>query len=132
MERMRTKRRRRRGRRKDLRSGREKRKGSKAAEGRTGRWFLWFCYGVRGRVFRDMRRACLPWRTGFLGEDYGTGAKVDNLRRLSKRAPVVARSAGPTIYTQEVFTRQTTKSRTQKQRKKETNFLTGRGRVGRT
>src|SRR5690554_653925 len=104
MERMRTRRRRRRGRRKDWRSGREKRRGSKAAEGRTGRWFLWVCYGVRGRVFRDMRRACLPWRTGFLGEDYGTGAKVDNLRGLLNRAPVVARSAGPTINMQEVLT----------------------------
>src|SRR5690554_7510645 len=103
MERMKTRRTRRRGRRKDWRSGREKSRGSKAAEGRTGCWSLWFCYGVRGRVFREMRRACLPWRTGFLGEDYGTGAKVDNLRRLSKGAQGVRRGPGPTTTRQKAL-----------------------------
>ena len=80
--------------------------------------------GSQGRVFRERERVCLflcsvwsPGTGGFSWGGFGTGAKVGNLRRLLNRAPVVARSAGPTLHMQEVLTGQTTKSRTQERRK---------------
>ena len=63
---------------------------------------------------------------------HGTEVKVGSLRRLLKGAPVVARSAGPTLHMQGVFIRRTTKSWMQELRKTKTNSITGRGREGGT
>ena len=95
--------------------------------------------GSQGWAFREREGVCLllcsvwsPGAGGFSWEGFGTGVKVSNLRRLPNRTTVVARSAGPTLHMQEVLTGHTMKSWTQERCKMETNFITGRGREGRT
>ena len=125
---------------KDWRSGSERNGGSNEAELRKGCLFsLVLLWGHRdGCSEKGRESVCFGvlygalGRAGFLREDFGTGVKVSNLRRLPNRAPVVARSAGPTLHMQEVLTGHTRKSWTQERRKMETNFITGRGREGKT